>query len=63
MTKASRNTMLILVAAIVVIVAIFAYIYVQNQKAEQETDLFSKAIQVAPTLDNPSQAIKDTTSK
>lgn len=63
MTKASRNTMLILVAAIVVIVAIFAYIYVQNQKAKQETDIFSKAIQVAPTLDNPTQAIKDTTSK
>lgn len=62
MTKASRNTMLILVAAIVVIVAIFAYIYVQNQKEkEQATDIFTKAIQVAPTLDNPSQAIKDST--
>lgn len=62
MTKSSRNLLIIIASISVVVVAIFAYIYVQNQKQkEQATDIFTKAIQVAPTLDNPSQAIKDST--
>lgn len=60
MTNTSRNIVIIMVASVVVVVAIFAYIYVQNQKSQntQNGDLFSEAIQQAPTIGDPQQAIQ-----
>lgn len=59
MSKASRNLMIIVMAAVVVIVAVFAYYYVQSQKQNNLSgNVFSKAIQVAPSIGNPTQAIQ-----